>query len=181
MAYFKTIISITPILFLCYCSSPSSTEEQAAVSLESLEGSWRRVSVKNQQTGEWQTIPDNVINEKYLSATHFCWVNYDVEQDSLLGTGGGTYAFDGDAATYTENISFFLPAGSQLLGQAIPFDVQYEDGEWLHTGYSKVFEFNPDTGENEVTDSAKIEEIWVRTDAPSSQGGLVGHLAVGIL
>jgi hypothetical protein len=174
MAYFKTLISISPILFLCYCSPSTNTGEQASVSLETLEGSWRRVSEKNQETGEWEMVPSNVINQKYLSATHFCWVNYDIEQDSLLGTGGGTYAYDAQSATYTEDIKFFLPAGSQLLGQAIPFEVKYENGQWFHTGYAKLFEFDPETGENVITDSAKIEEIWERTDAPLSQDGLVG-------
>jgi hypothetical protein len=142
--------------------------------MESLEGSWRRISVKNQETGEWVATPTNIIYEKYLSPTHFCWVNYNVDQDSLLGTGGGTYVYDNESSTYTEDIRFFLPAGSQLLGQAIPFEGRFEDGKWYHTGYSKIFDFDPDTGENIITDSSKIEEIWERTDVSSSQQGLVG-------
>jgi hypothetical protein len=60
------------------------------------------------------------------------------------------------------------------LGQTIPFDVRFEDGDWHHTGFSKVFEFDPETGENVVTDSSKIEEIWERTDTSASQDGLIG-------
>ena len=172
MSYIKSILAITPIIFLCCCSETADKSETAAV--ESLEGSWRRISTKNQETGEWISIPPNIIYEKYISPTHFCWVNYDMDRDSLLGTGGGTYIFDRESATYTEDIKFFLPAGSQLLGQTIPFDVRFEDGKWHHTGFSKIFEFDPETGENVVTDSSKIEEIWERTDAPTSQDGLIG-------
>ncbi len=173
MTYLKLLLAITPLLFLCYCSPESSTEQET-VTIESLEGSWRRISVKNQETGEWESIPSNVINEKYISPTHFCWINYNTDQDTLLGTGGGTYVYDTESATYREDIKFFLPAGSQLLGQTIPFDVKFEDGKWHHTGYAKLFEFDPETGENVVTDSSKIEEIWERTNAPASQDGLIG-------
>ena len=172
MSYFKILPFLIPVLFLCFCTSQTESDEGASV--ESLEGTWRRLSVKNQQTGEWVEADPNFIYEKYISPTHFCWVNYDIRRDSLLGTGGGSYVFDQNASTYTEDIKFFLPAGSQLLGQAIPFDVRFEDGKWYHTGFAKVFEFDPETGENVVTDSAKIEEIWELTDAPSSQNGLVG-------
>ena len=167
----KPILTVASLILIISCS-PQAENTEGASTEESLEGSWRRISVKDQETGEWINISSNVINEKYLSPTHFCWVNYDIEQDSLLGTGGGTYVYDGN--TYTEDIRFFLPAGTQMIGQAIPFEVRFEDGKWYHTGYAKVFEFDPDTGENVVTDSAKIEEIWERTDASSSQGGLVG-------
>ena len=173
MTYIKLILASICVFFLCYCSSETSSSEES-VTIESLEGSWRRVSTKNQQTGEWISAASNVIYEKYISPTHFCWVNYNTDQDTLLGTGGGTYVYDTESATYTEDIRFFLPAGSQLLGQAIPFEVKFEDGKWYHTGYAKVFEFDPDTGENVVTDSSKIEEIWERTDAPVSQDGLIG-------
>ena len=173
MTYIKLLLAITPVFFLCNCGSDTSSSDESTT-IESLEGSWRRVSVKNQETGEWVSVPSNVIYEKYISPTHFCWVNYNTDQDTLLGTGGGTYVYDTESSTYTEDIGFFLPAGSQLLGQTIPFDVSFEDGKWHHTGFAKVFEFDPETGENVVTDSSKIEEIWERTEAPTSQDGLIG-------
>jgi hypothetical protein len=173
MTYTKAIMAITPLFILCNCGAPTETVEQTAA-IESLEGSWRRISVKNQETGEWTTDPGTRIYEKYISPTHFCWISYETEQDSLLGTGGGTYVYDNQASTYTEDISFFLPVGSQLLGQTIPFDVSFEDGKWYHTGFAKAFEFDPETGENVVTDSSKIEEIWELIDNHPSQEGLVG-------
>ena len=122
----------------------------------------------------WNSDPEGLIYEKYISPTHFTWVSYQTDIDSLLGTGGGTYDYDINSSTYTEDIKFFLPAGSNEMGQTIPFDVRFEDGNWYHTGYAKVFEFDPDTGENIVVDSVKIEEIWERTDVKSSNDGLVG-------
>ena len=159
MTNYYSFLAITPFLFFCSCGQPAETTDQGSIP-ETLEGSWRRISVKNQETGEWVTNTDGRIYEKYISPTYFCWVNYSVAQDTLMGTGGGTYVYDKENGTYTEDIKFFLPAGSQLLGQAIPFDVRFEDGKWYHTGYAKVFEFDPETGE--------------LTDAPSSNENLVG-------
>lgn len=142
--------------------------------MEPLEGTWRLVSYKDSEDDAWKSYPGTRIYEKYISPSHFTWVSYETGQDSLLGTGGGTYIYDREAGTYIEDIQFFLPAGSQLHGQTIPFEVRFEDGKWHHTGYSKVLEFDPETGENVVTDSTKIEEIWERTDVSPSLDGLVG-------
>ena len=168
----KALFTFMPIflLFACNPSTETTTESNA---LESLEGSWHRVSFKDQDD-QWQSSPSDRIYEKYISPTHFTWVSYATELDTLYGTGGGTYDYDMESSTYTEDIKFFLPAGSNELGQAIPFDVRFEDGKWYHTGYAKVFEFDPDTGENVVVDSIIIEEIWERTDISPSQDGLVG-------
>jgi len=170
---YYSLLAIAPLIILCSCGQPAESIQEAAIP-ETLEGTWRRISVKNQQTGEWTPQQGGHIYEKYISPTHFCWVNYSIASDSLLGTGGGTYVYDNTSGTYTEDIKFFLPAGSQLLGQSIPFNVTFEDGQWHHTGFAKVFEFDPETGENVVTDSTLIEEIWELTDAPASQQGLVG-------
>ncbi len=132
------------------------------------------VSFRTEDDTTWQQHAGTIIYEKYITPTHFCWVSYDVEKDSLLGSGGGTYVFDSVTQTYTEDIHFFLPAGSNEMGQAIPFEAINEDGRWHHIGYAKNFEFDPETGENVVVDSTRIDEIWERTSEPSSNQNLVG-------
>lgn len=158
------------LLYACQPAEPS----EAPLTFSSLEGTWRLVDFRTEDDTTWQQNPSSIIYEKHITPTHFCWVSYDTEKDSLLGTGGGTYVFDSAAQTYTENIQFFLPAGSNEMGQAIPFEVINEDGNWHHIGYAKNFEFNPETGENAVVDSTRIDEIWERTSAPTSNEDLVG-------
>jgi len=162
------------LLFIVFGCNPQAETTQEPSGLESLEGTWRRISLMDQTDNTWNPDSEGIIYEKYISPTHFTWISYQTDIDSLLGTGGGTYDYDMNSSTYTEDIKFFLPAGSNEMGQAIPFDVRFEDGQWYHTGYAKVFEFDPDTGENTVVDSVRIEEIWERTDVSSSHDGLVG-------
>lgn len=153
------------ILIVWSCGAPA--EEETELSADYLEGSWRLVGYINHAAGDtsWSEYGANTLYEKYLTSTHFTWVRYDVDSGALVGTGGGTYTFDGK--TYTEDIKFFFPPGANELGQAIPFSVEIKDGRWHHTGYAKVMEFDPEVGENVVVDSAKIEEIWERIEAPA--------------
>ena len=172
MKRYYLLLKALIITFFYACQPSTSAPEPLTFS--SLEGTWKLVSFRTEDDTTWQQHPDTRIYEKYISPTHFCWVSYDTEKDSLLGTGGGTYVFDSAAQTYTEDIRFFLPAGSSEMGQAIPFDVINEDGQWHHIGYAKNYEFDPETGENVVVDSSRIDEIWERTDASSSDESLVG-------
>ena len=145
--------------------SPGQKEEMAKVPSDALLGTWKLVSYVDHQEGgtSWGKYGNNVIYEKYITPTHFTWVRYEKDNDNLVGIGGGTYTFDGK--TYTEDIKFFLPPGSSQLGQAIPFEVAFEDGLWEHVGFSKVLEFDADKGEMTVVDSLKIEEKWEKVEA----------------
>ncbi len=167
----KVLLTLTPLFMLFACSSETGQDSSA---LESLEGSWRLKSYKVEGEDSWKQLPGSVIQEKYITPNNFAWITYGTEKDTVYGTGGGTYIYDQVSHTYTEDIKFFLPAGSNELGQSIPFDVRFENGKWYHTGYANVFEFDPDIGENVVVDSTKIEEIWERTNVPSSDESLVG-------
>lgn len=83
----------------------------------------------------------------------------------MVGMGGGTYTYDGK--NYVENIEFFLPATSTILGQNINFTAEFEDGKWHHTGYVKNHEFDVESAETVATDSSRIEEIWQRVPGVS--------------
>lgn len=165
---------VPALLFLVVVScQPVEQPVEAPTTFSSLEGTWQLV-LQMDDDSAWKDPNPTIIYEKYLTPTHFIWINYDTENDSLLGTGGGTYVFDSVTQTYTEDIKFFLPAGSNELGQAIPFSVGYEDGQWHHKGYAMEYEFDPETGDNMLVDSALINEKWVRTSAPSSDSSLIG-------
>ncbi len=175
----KTIINILPIPFIIVClfvAGCTTNYENADESEDkiSLEGTWQQIKNIDHGNGEteWQDTPDSLIYLKHITPTHFNWVSYDKSNETLNGTGGGTYTFDGEK--YIEYINFFYPAGSSELGQAIPFTVGMEDGQWFHTGYAKVMEFDAEKGENVVVDSSKIEEIWVRVEDVGNNLSLVG-------
>jgi len=142
-----------------------------------LAGSWRLI--KSIEIGDEDSTgrrhSGNIIYLKHLNSTHFTWIHYDKSRDKLLGTGGGTYALE--APLYTENIKFFYPSGSSELGQSIPFNIELKNDQWRHTGYSKIIEFNGETGEPVVADSAIIDELWQRVETKSeddSNGKLIG-------
>ncbi len=154
-------------IFLFSCSS-DKTSENESLSADALEGSWQLVSRINHGSGDttWSSLPDDIIYQKHITPTHFTWLSYDKGENRTTGTGGGTYTFNDE--TYTEDINFFYPPGSSILGQTIPFTVEMKDGKWYHTGYSKDLEFDAETGDMMVVDSTKIEEIWERIETKAS-------------
>ena len=173
--YFIAILALITIQMGC-----TPAERPAAVELEknALIGSWRLI--KTIEIGHEDSTNrrdgDEKFYIKHVNNTHFVWVEYDRINNTLLGTGGGTYTLEGN--TYTEYIQFYYPAGANELGQAIPFRAELsKDGIWHHTGYAKLMEFDPETAENVMVDSAIIDELWKRIDikpADDSNGQLVG-------
>jgi hypothetical protein len=161
-------LSIFSIIILFGCSTDKVTENES-LSNDALEGSWQLISRINHGAGDttWSSLPDNMIYQKHITPTNFTWLGYDKEEHRTTGTGGGTYTFSGD--TYMEDINFFYPPGSDILGQTIPFSVEMKDGKWYHTGYSKDLEFDAETGDMKVVDSTKIEEIWERVETHGFQ------------
>lgn len=147
-------------LFLGGCGPTAKEEKVSSESPASLIGTWKlkeRIDHDNQKT-EWETVSDSIVYDKYLTDTHFTWINYDKNNDILVGIGGGTYTYDG--TNYIENIEFFRPPTSSILGQQINFTAEFKEGRWYHTGYSKNTEFDPELAQTVVVDSSKIEEIW---------------------
>ncbi len=146
-------MGITTALFYAYKPAPEKTDINIV-------GTWEIVSFIDHQNGKsnWQSYPDKIIKQKHITTTHFTWFHYDTEEDRLEGLGGGTYMIDKEGR-YVENIDFFYPPGSSELGQTIPFEMEFNDGLWYHTGYSKRMEING-KGVMISTDSVKIEEKW---------------------
>ena len=167
-------ISILPaVLLLAGCGNPSQ-EAAFDPNPSTLEGTWKQVLNLPDGDTVWQKLDQaHMVYLKHLTPTHFTWISVDTREDKMIGSGGGSYTYDGQ--TYIEDIAFFHPPGSNELGQAIPFSVQFKDGQWYHTGYAKVMDFDPDLGEFVITDSSKIEEIWEPvTDAPGGGAEILG-------
>lgn len=157
------------------CNNDKPKQESAGTNPESMEGSWRLISYIDHEQGgtDWTSYSADIIYEKNITPTHFTWIKYTKSKDDMLGTGGGTYAYK--RGVYTENIQFFFPPGSSILGQSIPFDVKLRDGKLYQTGYALETEFDPETGEMVVVDSVKIEEIWEKIpEEPKNASELIG-------
>lgn len=163
MYRFPQILIILTIfgLFIYGCGGKSTEKEAPAEDID-LTGSWKQIEFIDHENGstEWQTRSDEMIYEKHITPTHFTWVSYDKKENVLVGSGGGTYMIED--GKYIEDIDFYHPIGSGVLGQEIEFEARFEDGIWYHTGYSMVTELDPETGDNVVVDSVRIEEKWVR-------------------
>lgn len=170
MRYYTVLFALTLLIFVS-CSqekqTTQATEKAASTEINPLLGSWELVSYKDADAEEWASHPESVVYQKHITPTHFTWFRYDTEQDQLVGIGGGTYGYQN--GVYTENIEFFMPPGSNELGQAIPFTVEMKEGNWYHTGYAKSMAIDETSGEVVLADSSKIEEIWQRvSESPNT-------------
>jgi hypothetical protein len=172
------IIAGLVLLTIQFGCAPQEKSAVVKLQKEDLLGSWRLI--KTIEIGHEDSTNRRDGEEKFyikhINNSHFVWVEYDRINERLLGTGGGTYTLENN--TYTENIQFYFPPGANELGQAIPFQAELnEEGVWHHTGYAKLMEFDPETAENVMVDSAIIDEMWERIDtdpADDSNGKLVG-------
>ncbi|MDN5212033.1 hypothetical protein QQ020_08220 [Fulvivirgaceae bacterium BMA12] len=155
-----TISMVVLLLAQFGCNSDKAEKESATTYPETMEGSWRLVSYIDHEHGatDWTSYSDDIIYEKNITPTHFTWIKYEKSKDDMVGTGGGTYVYE--EGIYTEDIKFFFPPGSSILGQSIPFDVYIKEGKLYQTGYAWETEFDPESGNMVVVDTVKIEEIW---------------------
>ena len=166
------LLIFNPVFILMVaCASQETIVEKQQEEI-SLEGTWRLV--KTIEIGHEDITnrmdSDQKMYMKHINETHWTWSEYDYASNQLLGAGGGTYTLEGN--TYTEDIKFYFPPGSNELGQAIPFTIELTDSLWRITGYVKMMEFDPETGENVASDSAIIDEYWERVDIePTDETG----------
>ncbi|RED94360.1 hypothetical protein [Marinoscillum furvescens] len=168
------IIAGSMTVFACSQGGKQTSKETATDAPLELKGSWQLIGYVPHQSddGEWTSYGDSIKYEKHLTNDHFTWFSYDISNDKLLGLGGGQYKIEN--GQYIEDIEYFYPPGSSELGQAIPFTVKLENDVWYHTGYAKVMDMDPESGEMIVIDSNKIEEKWARISAPDNSDELHG-------
>ena len=154
----KKILAL-PILF-CLIVGFSSDKNIKPDGIR-LKGTW--VLVSEQHGSDPAKKPQNgVVKKKYLTGTHFSWVEYN-SKGELISLGGGSYTLEGDDK-YVEVIEYFYPKGSSLLGESIPFNCKLDGKKWTHTGIIQYRDINGETGEFEVVDSERLQEVWERID-----------------
>ena len=121
-------------------------------------GTWVLVKLRQGNESSWTEFPEFMRYMKHITETHFTWVHYDVEQNEVLGTGGGTYSLKG--AKYTVHIEYFYPPGSNQVGTSLTFTVEIKEGNWHHSGYYYTMELDSASGDWVLGGSSYFEEVW---------------------
>ncbi len=168
MLQFKfTHFSIIVCLVFSSCGG-----DKAEVENDTIEGSWDLIEyVDYEDNEEWTSHGDTIMYQKHITPNSFVWLNYDKKNERLIGTGGGTYDYeDGE---YTEYIAFFYPPIESLIGQPIPFEAEFREGKWYHTGYFVNEISDPISSEIVQRDTVRIKEVWERTKEPVNENGAV--------
>lgn len=156
---FLTTTALVVLLFawtLTGCDSGKNRDDEE----NPITGTWVLVKKRLNEGTAWSEFPDNIQYIKHVTPTHFTWVHYDNETDSLIGCGGGTYKLVDNA--YTEHIDYFHPQGSNQIGTTLTFKLEIKGGDWFHSGYFYIMEQDSTTGEWSPGETVYFEEVWAR-------------------
>lgn len=154
----KTLALILALLFV---DSPIPKSDKVKPKFE---GSWKLVKYKYSLNDELSEVPAFMSYIKNITPTHFTWCSYNPENGSVVGTGGGTYAFNKEY--YIEKTDYWYPSGSGIPGTETSFEYSFKGKQWTIKGYIKSLALNPKTGEFSEIDSTYMMEVWQRLDNP---------------
>ncbi len=161
---FCTALTIS-ILLLFGCSGkqePAQVTNAAMVAenvpANPLVGTWKLVSYKYGKDTEFSDMTDMMDQIKLITDSHFTWASYDEEE--MMGAGGGTYTWE--EGKYVEQIDFFHPKGDGMAGSTQVFECELDGDRWIHRGYIKHYELDAETLDFVLSDSSRLEEVWVR-------------------
>ena len=115
MKHYQSMLMLLVIVGLTGFSRLDKTRPQQTIDLR---GSWKLVAFKYGNDEKFSDVPEFVKYIKNITKSHFSWASYD-EEGNVVGTGGGTYAVEGDK--YIEKIDYFYPPGSSLAGTSVKF------------------------------------------------------------
>jgi hypothetical protein len=115
---------------------------------KTLLGTWILSSYRNDPNNPYQEYPEFTGYMKLVTNSHFIWIKYDKEGDQIYAVGGGSYRFNSNK--YTEQISMWYPASSDVPGASVTFSPVINAHKWIHKGTLV-------TDEN----SYPIDEIWI--------------------
>lgn len=127
---------------------------------KSLKGTWIMVSEKHGDAAIMEP-EKGTVKRKYLTDTHFSWVEYNDKGD-VIRLAGGSYTLQNNQ--YKEVIEYVYPKGSDLLGASIPFTCKLNGNKWTHIGMIQYQDIDEETGQYAVTSSDRLEEVWERVD-----------------
>lgn len=148
------------ILLVVFASFDGSDQKRVVENDEQLIGSWKMVSYRYGNDSIFREVPIFTKFVKHLTKSHFTWVSYQEDGNMIVGAGGGTYRTDGE--TYTENIEFFHPVGTGIIGTSVDFNYRTDGRKWFISGWVKSVQFDPKTGKYDLVDSTKLEENWLK-------------------
>lgn len=148
-------------VFLIACE-PSKDERFVDEPNRNLTGSWTLASsVLGDSIFDSAARPSAII-QKHLTQTHFASFCYDPDTDGMIGMAGGTYKVLGNE--YIEVIDYYLPSGSNEVGQQQIYSYELDEQGWTLTGFDKIYDFEPGLGGIAPTDSTFMEQRWSRID-----------------
>ena len=109
-------------------------------------GTWQLISTKYGDANDFSDFPNEQRRVKFITATHFTWVQYDTASKKVESMAGGPYALDGDS--YTETIEFVGAGMETYLGKKQPFTIKVNGDKLNQSG--------------QLSDGLRIEEVWQR-------------------
>ncbi len=124
-------------LFVVVCSIGFDDAPKEEKANEALVGTWERDS---------DHFPENFVQIKHITPTHFTWVIYDSKEMVPYASAGGTWKLEGK--TYTEKVEFATPSHEHLRGKEVVLDVVVKGDKFHQHGVL-------DTG-------FVIDEDWIR-------------------
>lgn len=148
-----SLLLLAGALFLVPAQSGHNPDPKASMR-GNLEGTWRLVSYKYGQAQQFTNLPkDQQTRLKFITATHFIWVDLDPKTKQMLTAAGGRCSLAD--AVYKETIEFGLgKVAKDLRVKEQTFTVKVE-GDTYHQSGTLVFGgAHPET--------MKLEEVWER-------------------
>lgn len=130
-----------PLLVLLLLTNCKSGEKASSVNHSSILGTWQMVSF-NYGKGEKKASEDTRAI-KLITPTHFIWVHYTTNNNTIYDSAGGTYTLDGD--NYIENVEFGAKPMMPWLGKST-FKIKIKGDQMFQSG--------------SLSDGMKIEEVW---------------------
>ncbi|HUF62145.1 MAG TPA: hypothetical protein VMN36_08735 [Verrucomicrobiales bacterium] len=109
-------------------------------------GTWKLVSTKYGDASEFSDYPKERQRLKMITATHFCWVDYETRTKKVSSSAGGPYSLR--EGVYTETIEFAGEGMDAYLGKEQAFTIRIEGDKLFQSG--------------QLSDGLKIEEVWQR-------------------
>jgi hypothetical protein len=133
-----------------------------------LEGTWECVSFP-----EW---PKEIMHIKHVTPTHYTWVTFDRETNSILSTSGGKWSIKDDK--YTEVCEFASDSHQHLRAKTFTFAIKVAGDKWDLSGVPGTeIEVNEvwkrmKLGELQKTNTERVGQellgTWESTPAPES-------------
>jgi hypothetical protein len=141
----RLLPSILPIFAFTFLLMSTGAQEKATAKDAHL-GTWKLISTKYGDVKEFTKRGEDSLRIKYITTTHFTWLEVESASKKVVASAGGKYTMSG--TTYTETIDYAGEGMESYLGKPQKFTVRVEGDKLYQSG--------------ELSDGLKIEEVWER-------------------